>query len=116
MEQNRFTLFDFEGFKNTGPIQCDSSTLFNFLLKLEWDPAVKSYFQPGMEFNVDYKGLEYLAKADLWVDYYSGSTVVIHFLDSKTIQLYKDIPMLKGKVQLCCHAFNLKYIALKDSD
>ncbi len=63
MTYNTFTEFKFDGFKNSKIISCDSQMLLNYLIFLEWDSTVESYFQPLISIGVDYQNAEYQATA-----------------------------------------------------
>lgn len=105
-----FTAFEFEGFKNSQPINCDSEMLLNYLIFLEWDTTVKSYRQPEMSLGVEYRGANYEAEIALWVDYRNGETEMVHFLDQKWTALINENPMLYARFELLCRDSNLRYL------
>ncbi|MEJ7849541.1 MAG: hypothetical protein WKF92_15775 [Pyrinomonadaceae bacterium] len=116
MEQKTFAEFEFEGSKNKGTILCTSMTFLDYLLHLEWDITVSSYFQPQMKIVVDFEGSEYLAGVKLWVDYRNGKTCLVDFIDSKTEKLYSDHPELYAEIKSSCKSMNLHYRAINVAD
>ncbi len=116
MTHNTFTEFKFDGFKNSEIIICNSQMLLNYLVFLEWDSTVESYFQPLMSVEVDYQNIEYQAKIDLWINYQNGKTELIHFLDRKWMELISDHPMLYARFERFCRSCNLKYVPITTLD
>ncbi len=116
MEYDSFTEFTFEGFKNASSINCDSELLLNYILWLEWDSKVKSYFQPLMEIKAQTNTNEFEAKIDLWVDFHNGITWLIHFIDAETAQRYSEQPSLYAGVNHSCHLNKMRYVAIVGSE
>lgn len=116
MEQNSFTEFDFEGLKNSSAITCDSQLLFDYLLWLEWDPKVESYFQPLMEVGASNNGREFFAKIDLWIEYNDRNAALIQILDAETNRLYSNNPDLRAQVKYSCQSFNMDYMAVSEQE
>lgn len=108
--KNAFVESEFEGFKNREAIKCDSQMLLNYLIFLEWDSKVESYFQPQqMEIGVDYRDAHYEAKIDLWVNMRRGRNKLVNFLDAKWLQLLNEHPMLHARFSRLCLESNLRY-------
>jgi hypothetical protein len=115
MEQELFTEFNFEGIKNSTPIECNSELLFNYLVSLEWNAAIESYFQPLMDVTVIYKGFEYGAHIDLWTEGKEGTVSLIHIPDEQTMDLYRNHPMLLARLKHSCQSFNSNFIVLEEA-
>jgi hypothetical protein len=84
----------------------------HFLLRLEWDESVESYFQPLMELSVDHSGFEYCAAIDLWVNRTDGEVVLVHFLNSYDETLCEHQPLLNARMSVFCTLNNFHYSAV----
>ncbi len=115
MEQSAFTEFDFEGFKNSRPVRCNSELLFNFLLLLEWDTQVDSYFQSQVEITITHNKCKHRTNTDLWVKYKNQTEKLIHLLDAEATQLYSNQPALFTKVKRACSAPGWRYTAVREN-
>lgn len=116
MTNNAFTEFPFEGFKNSSPIVCNSRLLLNYLVFLEWDTTVKSYFQPGIEITVDFQNKKHSAKIELWIEYYDKQTELVQFLDREWIEHFNDDPLLYTTFENFCQSSNFSYMPVNMDD
>ena len=116
MHDDTFTEFTFEGFKNSSPIICNSQPLLNYLIFLEWDPAVKSYFQPGVEITVDFENKKHSAKIELWIEYHDRKTELVQFLDREWIEHFNDNPLLYTMFENFCQSRDCSYMPINVDD
>lgn len=116
MQNDTFTEFIFEGFKNSQPIVCDSQLLLNYVIFLEWDTTVKSYFQPEIEITVDFQNTKHSAKIELWIEYHDKKTELVQFLDQQWIEYFNDNPLLYTKFEHFCQSSNFSYMPVNVDD
>lgn len=116
MQNDTFTEFTFEGFKNSQPIICNSRLLLNYVIFLEWDTTVKSYFQPEIEITVDFQNTKHSAKIELWIEYHDKKTELVQFLDQEWIEYFNGNPLLYTKFEYFCHLGNFSYMPVNMDD
>lgn len=113
MDDSEFTEYYFEGFKNTGPVFCDSAWLKHYLQRLEWDVDVQTYFQPRLQIQVPYGTFEHEVDIDLWINRTDGQACLVHFqpeiFDNESV----ENPIIQSECVGFCQANNLVYKSVK---
>lgn len=104
MDTNDFAQFNFEGFKNTGPVNCTSAWMKSYLQCLEWDLDVETYFQPQLHIGAEVGNYQYWVKIDLWVNRKESGTWLIHFQD----ECENDASIVHPSVHAECAGFCIK--------
>lgn len=107
-----FTEFTFKGFKNIDLVICNSNRMLDYLRWLEWDPNVRSYFQPFMDINIEYSGFVYSASIDFWMVDQEDKINLVHLIDREAVQLYEDQPSLRLKIEERCRKMQMKYLPI----
>jgi len=80
----------FFGAKNSDHVSVSGLGYREFMLLLEWDNEVKSYFQPEMEIIL--KDVNKSLKIDFWVERSSGITELVHLYCNEAL----DGDLLRG--------------------
>lgn len=106
----------FEGRKSQRPINCTSILLFSYLLWLENDEGVTSYFEPQMNMVAPHNGTDYEIPVHLWVSHAAENPSFIGLLDEQTEQLFRDHPEILANVEEHARSINAQYVPVRQAN
>lgn len=102
----------FHGLKHKKPIQCRRKAYRDFLIYLEWDDYVKSYFQTDMHIVLHHgKNKDKCVPIDFQVERFGNRTELVHLFSGDRFD--EEIWSLANR---CAHSLNMEFVPFRVTD
>lgn len=102
----------FQGYKNAELVYCDNEAYLNFMISLEWDENVWTYFQPHMYIALEWgKNEQMCVNIDFQVERADNQVELVHLFTGE--QFDEEV---WSRANRYANAFNMEFIPFRVMD
>jgi hypothetical protein len=111
-KNNKVSPSIFHGYKNSELVYCDNEAYRNFMIFLEWDENVWTYFQPSMHIVLAWRENEQMyINIDFQVERADNRIELVHFFSDE--QLDEEV---WSRANSYARAFNMEFVPFRVMD